>query len=434
MGPLGRCRGRYHKRGAPGEVRRSRTGVHCWQVTTPTIDDVRRAATAIAGRVLATPLLVSRTLSALTQALVSIKFENHQFTASFKERGALNRLLALTPEERRAGVIAASAGNHAQAVAFHSQRLGVPATIVMPRFTPSVKVLHTQEHGAEVVLEGDGFDDARAHAQRLAAERGLTWIDPYDDPYIVAGQGTVALEMLVADPTLDTLVVPIGGGGLIAGMALTAAAVAPAVQVIGVQTARYPSMYSAVRGLAPQYGTSTIAEGIAVKRPGTLTTPIIRDHVRDILLVDERDIEQAILLLLNVEKTVAEGAGAASLAAVLAHPDRFRGRRVGIVLSGGNIDPLVLAGIIERGLVRAGRLTRLTVELADRPGALAQLTAVLAEMGANVQEIVHQRTFSSLPVQVVPVEVVLETRGAEHAQAIIDRLHQLGMTARHRRG
>ncbi|MGE3579463.1 MAG: threonine ammonia-lyase [Vicinamibacterales bacterium] len=398
------------------------------------MDDVRRAATAISGRVLATPLLVSRTLSALTGALISLKFENLQFTASFKERGALNRLLALTGEERKAGVIAASAGNHAQAVAFHSQRLGVPATIVMPRFTPSVKVLHTQEHGAEVVLEGEGFDDARRHAETLAASRGLTWIDPYDDPWVIAGQGTVALEMLVADPTLDTLVVPIGGGGLIAGIAIATAAVAPKVEVVGVQTTRFPSMYSAVRGLPPIYGNSTIAEGIAVKRPGTLTTPVIREHVRDILLVDERDIERAILLLLNVEKTVVEGAGAAGLAAVLAHPDRFRGRRVGIVLSGGNIDPLVLAGIIERGLVRAGRLTCLTVELADRPGALAQLTAVLAEMGANIQEIVHQRTFSSLPVQVVPVEVVLETRGADHAQAIIDRLQQLGMTARHRRG
>jgi len=402
--------------------------------TSPAIDDVRRAATAIAGRVLATPLLVSRTLSALTGALISIKFENLQFTASFKERGALNRLLALTTEERGNGVIAASAGNHAQAVAFHSQRLGVPATIVMPRFTPSVKVAHTQEHGAEVVLEGEGFDDARAHAQRLATERGLTWIDPYDDAHVIAGQGTVALEMLVADPTLDTLVVPIGGGGLIAGIAIAAAAVAPKVDVIGVQTARFPSMYSAVRNLPPQYGSSTIAEGIAVKRPGTLTTPVIREHVRDILLVDEGDIEGAILLLLNVEKTVAEGAGAAALAAVLAHPDRFIGRRVGIVLSGGNIDPLVLAGIIERGLVRTGRLTRLTVELVDRPGALAQLATVLGEMGANIQEIVHQRTFSSLPLQVVPVDVVLETRGAAHADAIVARLHELGLRARRRDG
>jgi threonine dehydratase len=326
-------------------------------VTAPGIDDVRRAATAISGRVLATPLLVSRTLSALTGALVSLKFENHQFTASFKERGALNRLLALTSEERAAGVIAASAGNHAQAVAFHSQRLGVPATIVMPRFTPSVKITHTEEHGAEVVLEGDGFDDARRHAETLAASRRLTWIDPYDDAHVIAGQGTVALEMLVADPTLDTLVVPVWGGGLIAGIAIAAAAVAPTVEVVGVQTTRFPSMYAAVRGLPPVYGNSTIAEGIAVKRPGTLTTPIIREHVRDILPVDERDIERAILLLLNVEKTVVEGGGAAGLAAVLAHPDRFRGRRVGIVLSGGNIDPLVLAGIIERGLVRAGRLT-----------------------------------------------------------------------------
>ena len=399
-----------------------------------TIDDVRRAGSAISGSVMGTPLLASRTLSNLTGATVSFKFENLQFTGSFKERGALNRLLALTDAEKRAGVIAASAGNHAQAVAYHAQRLGVPAVIVMPRFTPTVKVEHTQEHGAEVVLHGEVFDDARQHAQGIAEARGLVWIDPYDDAAVMAGQGTVALEMLVADPTLDTLVVPVGGGGLIAGMAVAAAAVAPKVQVIGVQTTRFPSMYAAVRGLSATWGGSTIAEGIAVKRPGTLTVPIIREHVRDILLVDEREIEHAILLLLNVEKTVVEGAGAAGLAAILAHPDRFRGRRVGVVLSGGNIDPLVLAGIVERGLVRAGRLTRLTVELADRPGALAQLTAALSELGANIQEIVHQRTFSSLPVQVVPVEVVLETRGAEHAQAIIDHLQQLGMSAHHRRG
>ncbi len=376
----------------------------------------------------------SRTLSGLAGAEVFLKFENHQFTASFKERGALNRLLALTPAERAAGVIAASAGNHAQAVAYHGQRLGIPVTIVMPRFTPSVKVEHTEGFGAEVVLEGDVFDDARRHAETLAAERHLVWIDPYDDELVIAGQGTVGLEMLAAEPSLDLLLVPIGGGGLIAGMALAAAAATPRVEVMGVQTTRFPSMYAAVRGIEPTYGASTIAEGIAVKRPGRLTTPIIADGVRDILLVDEREIERAILLLLNVEKTVVEGAGAAGLAAMLAHPQRFRGRRVGVVLSGGNIDPLILAGIVERGLVRAGRLTRLSVEIADRPGSLAQLTAVVGEMGANIQEIVHQRTFSSLPLQVVPVEVVLETRGAAHAQSIIDRLNALGMRAQHHRG
>lgn len=397
-----------------------------------TCEDVRRAAVAIAGNLIDTPLLHSRTLSRLAGADIVLKFENHQFTASFKERGALTRLLALTPAERAAGVIAASAGNHAQAVAYHSQRLGVASTIVMPRFTPSVKVEHTREYGAEVILHGEAFDDARRHAVGLAAARGLTWIDPYDDALVIAGQGTVAMEMLATAPTLDMLVVPIGGGGLIAGMAVAAAAIAPRVEVVGVQTTRYPSMDAALKGVAVEYGPGTIADGIAVKRPGMLTVPIIREHVRDIVLVDEHEIERAILLLHEVEKTVVEGAGAASLAAVLAQPDRFRGRRVGLVLSGGNIDPLVMAGIIERGLVRTGRLIRLTVELTDRPGALAQLTACLAEMEANVQEIVHQRTFSRLPVQIVAVEVVLETRGPEHAEAIMERLEALGMRARRR--
>ena len=397
-----------------------------------TFADVSRAADTLNGHILNTPLLHSRTLSRLAGAEIWLKFENHQFTASFKERGALNRLLALTPAERAGGVIAASAGNHAQAVAYHSQRLGIPATIVMPRFTPAVKVEHTREYGAEVILHGDAFDDARHLAVGLAAERHLTWIDPYDDPLIIAGQGTVAMEMLSTEPALDVLLVPIGGGGLIAGMALAASSLAPAIEVVGVQTTRYPSMYAAIKGITVEFGRGTIAEGIAVKRPGTLTVPIIRDRVRDILLVDEREIEQAILLLHEVEKTVVEGAGAAGLAALLTHPDRFRGRRVGLVLCGGNIDPLVLAGIIERGLVRAGRLTRLTVELTDRPGALAQVTGCLAEMEANIQEIVHQRTFTHLPVQAVAVEVALETRGPAHVQAIIDRLTALGFRT-HRR-
>ena len=398
-----------------------------------TFADVRRAAETLDGHILNTPLLHSRTLSRLAGAEIWLKFENHQFTASFKERGALNRLLALTPAERQGGVIAASAGNHAQAVAYHSQRLGIPATIVMPRFTPAVKVEHTREYGAEVILHGEAFDDARRHAVGLGAERQLTWIDPYDDPLVIAGQGTVAIEMLAAEPFLDALVVPVGGGGLIAGMALGASALAAGVEVVGVETTRYPSMYAAIKGLTAEFGRGTIADGIAVKRPGTLTAPIIRERVRDLLLVDEREIEQAILLLHEVEKTVVEGAGAVALAAVLTHPDRFRGRRVGLVLSGGNIDPLVLAGIIERGLVRAGRLARLTVELTDRPGALAQVTACLAEMEANVQEIVHQRTFTHLPVQVVAVEVALEARGPAHIEAIIGRLHALGFRARLRR-
>ncbi|MEQ1897120.1 MAG: threonine ammonia-lyase [Vicinamibacterales bacterium] len=397
-----------------------------------TFADVSRAAATLAGHILNTPLLHSRTLSRLTGAEIFLKFENHQFTASFKERGALNRLLALTDAERRNGVVAASAGNHAQAVAYHSQRLGIPATIVMPRFTPGVKVEHTREYGAEVILHGEMFDDAKRHARGLVEARGLTWVDPYDDALVIAGQGTVALEMLATAPTLDMLVVPIGGGGLISGMAVAAATLAPGVDMVGVQTTRFPSMHAALEGRPVEWGPGTIADGIAVKQPGTLTLPIVRAHVRDIVLVDEHEIERAILLLHEVEKTVVEGAGAAGLAAVLAQPDRFKGRRLGVVLSGGNIDPLVMAGIIERGLVRTGRLTRLTVELKDRPGGLAQLTACLAEMEANVQEIVHQRTFSRLPVQVVAVDVVLETRGPEHAEAIVARLEALGMHARRR--
>ena len=398
-----------------------------------TFADVGRAAATLSGHILDTPLLQSRTLSRLTGAELFLKFENHQFTASFKERGALNRLLALSVAERQRGVIAASAGNHAQAVAYHCQRLGIPATIVMPRFTPAVKVEHTREYGAEVILHGEIFDDARAHARGLVDARGLTWVDPYDDALVIAGQGTVAMEMLHAEPALDVLLVPIGGGGLISGMALAAAALAPATEVVGVQTTRYPSMHAAMTGVTAHYGPGTIADGIAVRQPGALTVPIIRERVRDILLVDEQTIEQAVMLLHEVEKTVVEGAGAAGLAAVLTHPDCFRGRRVGLVLSGGNIDPLVLAGIIERGMVRSGRLARLTVELTDRPGALAQVTACLADMEANIQEIVHQRTFTRLPVQVVAVDLALETRGPAHVEAIIDRLRGLGFTARVRR-
>lgn len=394
------------------------------------IDQVRQAAQAISGGVIETPCLHSRTLSQITGAQIFLKFENLQFTASFKERGALNKLRSLDEGQRRAGVIAASAGNHAQGVAYHAQRLGIAAVIVMPRHTPGVKIEHTRACGAEVILHGELFDDAKLHALDLVKQRGLTWIHPYDDEAIIAGQGTIALEMLQAQPALDVLIVPIGGGGLISGIALAAAALKPGIETIGVQTARFPSMYCAVRGETPSYGVTTIADGIAVKAPGTLTLPIIKEHVRDIVLVDEGDIEQAIVMLLEVEKTVAEGAGAAPLAAVLRHRDRFLGKRVGLVLSGGNIDPLMLAGIIERGMVRTGRLTRLTVELRDLPGTLAQVTSCLAEMNANIQAISHQRAFTNLPVQTVEVEFVLETRGHDHVRQVIDALARIGVAAK----
>ena len=347
------------------------------------LKDIQAAAKVIAGHVQRTPCLHSRTLSDILGAHVVLKFENHQFTASFKERGALNKLSSLTPQERRAGVIACSAGNHAQGVAYHAHRLGIPATIVMPRHTPFVKVEQTRRHGAEVILEGEGFDQAKAWAIENAGKRGLTLVHPYDDPMIVAGQGTCGLEILEEHPDLDTLVVAIGGGGLISGISIAAKALKPGIEVVGVEMERYPAMFHALRGTQPAFGMSTIAEGIAVKEPGRLTKEIIARNVAEVLLVDEGDVEQAITMLLEIEKTVVEGAGAAPLAALARHPERFRGRRVGLVLGGGNIDPMVLSEIIERGMVRAGRLARVVVEVRDLPGSLARVTACVAEQNAK---------------------------------------------------
>jgi threonine dehydratase len=394
-----------------------------------TIDQIRQAADAIAGHVIDTPCLHSRTLSRITGAHIFLKFENLQFTASFKERGALNKLRSLDGRQRRAGVIAASAGNHAQGVACHAQRLGIPAVIVMPRHSPGIKIEHTRDYGAEVILHGELFDDAKRHALAVAEQRGLTWVDAYDDERIIAGQGTIALEMLQAQPTLDILIVPIGGGGLIAGMTVAAAALKPGIEIIGVQTSRFPSMHAAIAGQPVAFGVSTIADGIAVKSPGMLTLPIIRQGVRDILLVDESQIEQAIVMLLEIEKTLAEGAGATPLAAVLAHRERFLDKRVGLVLSGGNIDPLLLAGLIERGLVRTGRLTRLVVEMRDLPSALAEVTGCLAELNANIEEISHQRAFTSLPVQTVHAEFVVQTRSHDHVREVIEALARKGFHA-----
>jgi threonine dehydratase len=391
--------------------------------------DVQAAATAIAGSVIETPCLVSRTLSAITGATVWLKFENLQFTAAFKERGALNKLLALDGAQRAAGVLAVSAGNHAQAVAYHAQRLGIRATIVMPRFTPHVKVERTRGFGAEVILSGETFDEARRAGLAIAAERGATVVHPYDDPLVIAGQGTIALEMLAAAPQLDTLVVPVGGGGMIAGIAVAAKARKPGIEVVGVETRSFPAVHCALHGREAKFGGSTIAEGIAVKEPGALTLPLIRAHVADVLLVDDGDIEQAIVQLLEIEKTVVEGAGAAGLAALERHPERFRGRNVGVVLSGGNIDPLVLSDIIERGLVRSGRLVRMRVEMRDLPGALAKVTACLAEANANIEEVHHQRAFTNLPVLSADVEFVLQTRGPAHVREILGALAAAGFNA-----
>jgi threonine dehydratase len=393
---------------------------------TVTLAHVREAAVAIAGQVVSTPCLVSQTLSAITGAEVWLKFENLQFTAAFKERGALNKLRTLTDAQRGAGVLAVSAGNHAQAVAYHGKRLGIRTTIVMPRFTPHVKVERTRGFGAEVILSGETFDEARRAGLAAAAERGATLVHPYDDPLVIAGQGTIALEMLAAAPQLETLVVPVGGGGMIAGMAIAATATKPGIEIVGVETGGFPAVHCALHGRAAAFAGSTIAEGIAVKEPGALTLPVIRERVADVLLVDDGDIEQAIVLLLEIEKTVVEGAGAAGLAALVRHPERFRGRKVGVVLSGGNIDPLVLSDIIERGLVRSGRLARLRVEMRDLPGALAKVTACLADANANIEEVHHQRAFTDLPVLSAEVEFVLQTRGPEHVREILAALAGAG--------
>jgi len=394
-----------------------------------TLDDVRRAADAIRGQVLETPCVESRTLSEICGARIFLKFENLQFTASFKERGALVKLLSLDAAQRARGVIAVSAGNHAQGVAYHAKRLGIPAVIVMPRLTPAVKVERTAFHGPEIVLHGENFDAAREHGLALAAARDLTLVHPYDDPLVIAGQGTAALEMLAAVPALDALIVPVGGGGLISGVAVAARGLAPSIEVVGAQSLRFPSMYNAVKGTTLPYGPGTIADGIAVKQPGALTLGIVRSHVADLLLADEADIEEAVLLLLEIEKTVAEGAGAAGLAVLLRNRERFAGRAVGIVLSGGNIDPLVLTEIIERGLVRTRRLVRIRVGLRDVPGSLAAVTSLIAGANANIIEVHHQRAFTRLPAQNADVELVLQTRGPAHLQDVLDALARGGYTA-----
>ena len=393
------------------------------------LEDIRAAATRTRGHVLHTPCVESRTLSAITGARVYLKFENLQFTATFKERGACNKLAQLSEQERARGVIAMSAGNHAQGVAYHAQRLGLRAVIVMPRFTPGVKVEGTRSFGAEVVLHGDTLDEARGHALELAQQQQLTFVHPYDDEAIVAGQGTAALEMLADVPELEMLVVSIGGGGLIAGMAVAAKALKPAIEVIGVQTLRFPNMYNAVKHTSLPQGLSTIAEGIAVGTPGKVPREIIERHVDDILLVDEGDIEQAIVMLLEIEKTLVEGAGAAGLAAMLKQPERFRGRTVGLVLGGGNIDPLLLAAIIERGMVRAGRLARIRVSARDVPGSLARITATVAQAGANVNEVHHQRAFTMLAAQNVEIELVIQTRGPAHIEGVLTALREAGFQA-----
>jgi len=392
-------------------------------------DDVEDAERRIAGQVEQTPFLHSRTLSQIAGAQLYLKFENLQFTASFKERGALNRLAQLAPEALSRGVLAVSAGNHAQGVAWHAKRLGVAATIVMPSGTASVKIARTRALGATIVLHGERFDETYERGATLAAEHGLTTIDPFDDAAVIAGQGTVGLEIARSAHELDDVVVPIGGGGLAAGMAIALHRLRPSVRVVGVQSERFALVHDALCGANHPIGASTIADGIAVNRVGSVTLPLLRRHLDGVLLVDDAQIEQAILLLLEIEKTVVEGAGAAGLAAVLAHPQRFEGRRVGLVLTGGNIDPLLLAAIVERGLARSGRLARLIVDVRDAPGALARITALLAEERANIEQIHHERAFGTKGAQRVAVEIVVQTESQAHVERVLHRLRDAGFEA-----
>ena len=391
--------------------------------------DVQAAATRLRGQVLNTPCIASKTLSDITGAQVFLKFENLQFTASFKERGACNTLVQLSAEQSAKGVVAMSAGNHAQGVAYHAQRLGLRAVIVMPRFTPGVKIERTRGFCADVILHGDTLDEARNYAVEMSEREHLAFVHPYDDDAIVAGQGTVALEMLQEVPDLDTLIVAVGGGGLIAGMATVAKALRPHIEVVGVQTTRFPAMFNAIKGTNHPQGSSSIAEGIAVSTPGRITQAIIAKRVDDLVLVEEGDIEQALVMLLEVEKTLVEGAGAAGLAVLLKYPERFKGKRVGLVLCGGNIDPLLLAAIIERGMVRAGRLARIRVSVRDIPGSLARITATVAQAGANIDEVHHQRAFTTLSAQNVEVELVVQTRGHAHVQNVLADLQSAGFDA-----
>ncbi len=394
------------------------------------LQDVQRAAGRIAGAVVRTPCLRSETLSRIAKADIWVKFENLQFTASFKERGALNTLLQLTQDERQRGVIAMSAGNHAQGVAYHAGRLGIPATIVMPSFTPNVKVKHTRDHGARVVLSGDTLAEAAAEAHRRAAAEKLVFVHPYDDPRIIAGQGTVGLEMLQDVPELDTLVIPVGGGGLISGCAVAARGLKADLKVVGVESAGYSAMRQLLAGEPVAVGGDTIAEGIAVRDIGKLPLAIARALVERVLAVDEVAIERAIALFLEVEKTVAEGAGAAGLAALLAHPQHFTGRRIGLVLSGGNIDTRLLASILLRGLVRDGRIVRLRLMIGDLPGQLARVAGLIGKAGGNIVEVQHQRLFGGVVAKSAELDVTVETRGRDHVRELVTALESEGFKVR----
>ena len=398
---------------------------------TLTLDDIRAAAERVKGRVERTPLRHSRTLSEITGAEVWVKFENLQFTAAYKERGALNTLLQLSDNEAKRGVIAASAGNHSQGLAYHAARLGVPVTIVMPKSTPFVKVQQTRAHGAEVVIDGDNYDESAGVAKRICDERELTFVHPFNNLQVMAGQGTVALEMFEDQPDLEVLPIPIGGGGLIAGCATAAKSLNPNVKIIGVEPAMYPSFTSKMRGVSMSAsGGATIAEGIAVKQVGELSYSIVRPLIDDVLLIEEPFFERAVALFCNVEKTVVEGAGAAALAALLAYPEKFRGKKVGVIITGGNIDTRLLASVLTRELVREQRLVSLRIIGDDRPGLLATVSAVIGQMGANIVEVAHNRLALDVPAKGAEFDIMIETRDAQHTREIMEVLREKGYPPR----
>jgi threonine dehydratase len=391
-----------------------------------TMDDIRRAAKVIEGAVVRTPCDRSLTLGRDLDSEIWLKFENLQFTSSYKERGALVRLTALSEAERKRGVIAMSAGNHAQGVSYHAGRLGIPATIVMPEGTPAVKAENTKRWGANVILEGKTLEEAARFAHAYGEEHGLVFVHPFDDPLVISGQGTVAIEMLEDQPDLDVLLVPVGGGGLISGMAVAAKAIKPSIEIVGVEAALYPPIYNKIKGTQMPARGDTLAEGIAVANPGEITSAIISRLVDDIVLVSETDLERATFALLMIEKTVVEGAGAAGLAAMMADRKRWKGRKVGLVLSGGNIDPRLLASVLTRELAREGRLSRLTIDIPDRPGELSRVSGVLGQVGANIIEVYHQRVFTDLPAKGTELNLVIETRDKAHLDGVLARLEASG--------
>ena len=397
---------------------------------TITLQDIQDAATLLSGRIVRTPMVTGVGLAEELGLDVQLKLENLQRAGSFKSRGALVKMMRLPTEATRNGVIAMSAGNHAQGVAYVARELGIPATIVMPERTPFMKVERTRRYGARVVLKGESLSDSAAFAREMAEAEHLTFVHPYDDHDIVCGQGTVGLEMLTDDPSLDVLLVPVGGGGLIAGIATAAKALKPDIEVIGVEAALYPSMHQALHGLPPTSGGQTLAEGIAVKTPGELPLEVVRRLVSDILLVEESAIERAVQMLVETQKLVAEGAGAAGIAALLAYAERFRGRRVGVVICGGNIDTRLLSSVLLRGLARDGKLVRIRSEISDSPGVLAKIAGLIGDCGGNIVEIYHQRLFYNVPVKLAELDAVIETRTSQHVREIVERLNQAGFPTR----